>query len=159
AVQFGITYAVITQSTLALVTSVIFLIFYRDKPAKPALNNSRKHGIRSKVSQILKNKKLYPVFLYGITLVALQFILVGHYMIFLQEKFSMSLYTSGLLLALVQVTGIIGRVLLAWISDKYLEADRVGPLLICSLVIVLLLPFLSFMPENAPLYLVVIVSI
>lgn len=156
--KYGVHAAISAEALLAIITGIIFLLIYRENDAGAPQTSTKVKASITWLS-ICKNRTLYPVFFVGITLVSLQFIIIAHYMTFLINQLSISLTAAGLYLAIVQVFGMIGRVVLAWISDQFFDGNRLRLLTFCIGMTVCTLFFLSFVNPHASGWMITLTSL
>lgn len=148
--KYGLSSAILVQSILAILGGIIFLIFYKNIFDKKEEKDRDKYTFLEKLNNIKKRFDLYPVFLIGITMMSLQLIVVAHLMSFLHNTLKISLNLSGTFLSVALLGGMLGRVVLAWISDYLFNGNRSKPLQItigCTFLTLICLIYLpSFMP-------------
>lgn len=148
--KYGLSSATLVQSVLAISGGIIFLIFYKNMSVE---NESKeKYKFSEKINKIKKRFDLYPVFLIGITMMSLQLIVVAHLMSFLHNTLKISLNLSGSLLSVALLGGMIGRVVLAWISDYLFNGNRSKPLQITIVCTFLTIICLIYLPIYIPLW-------
>jgi Na+/melibiose symporter-like transporter len=107
---------------------LLFLVLYRDLPLPCQSQNNRNAQFKEKIKEIAKNKKTFPVLCTGIIMVSLQMVLVGHLMIFFSNETNVGLVHAGQLLSTALLSGMAGRIVLAYISDKWWGGNRKYPL-------------------------------
>ncbi|QPA30029.1 MFS transporter [Thermaerobacillus caldiproteolyticus] len=156
ATKYHVSVAILFPVSLSIISGLLFLLLYRDIQG---LDHVKDKEQRVRWHEIIKDKKLSPVFLAGISLVSLQFILVAHFMAFLMNQIGMSFTHAGMYLSLVQLSGMIGRIVIAWISDNMYKGNRIRPLIMCICLTVVSIFFLLGLNENTPQWLMIIVSI
>lgn len=157
--KYSLNSAILFQSIFSIVSGAIFLFIYKNNICFKDREVSKQKVGNLYLKEILKDKRLYPVFFSGITLVSLQFILVAHYITFLNNKLGISLTVAGIYLAIVQFSGMLGRITMAWISDKFYNGNRLKPLLFCIWFTVGMIIFLLFIDKGVPSWIVVLLSI
>ncbi len=77
-------------------------------------------------------------------MMSLQMILIAHFMSYLHQEGSYSLIDAGMYLSLILVGGMIGRVVIAWLSDQFFEHNREKLLfivMVCTVIFTIMLPF------------------
>jgi sugar phosphate permease len=159
-IHFGVSTAIIAQACLAIVSGLLFLLLYRDaEQTKSESEKPKDPKEKENWKSICLNKTLYPVFFVGISLVSLQFILVARFMGFLMNELQVSLTKAGLYLAVVQVSGMLGRVVLAWISDNWLKGNRVRLLILCIGMAIVSIFSLLWLNEGVSSWLLIGISI
>lgn len=123
------------QGLVAIGGGILFLFAYHE-PKKSVATVAQSVSFTEKMKSIKNNKGLYPIYLVGITMMSLQMILIAHFMSYLHQEGSYSLTESGEYLSLVLVGGMIGRVVIAWVSDQFFEKNRERLLFIVMVVTV-----------------------
>ncbi|AEH46675.1 MFS transporter [Parageobacillus thermoglucosidasius] len=153
--RFGSSFAVLTQTVLSVLGGILFSLLYRDQSITK-INNGSNRTFKEKLITIFKNKRLHPIFLVGITMISLQMILVAHLMVFLAEKLTISISFSGKILSIVLIAGMIGRVVIAWVSDWLWKGNRTIPLTICVWCAILGLIMLLFLSNDWSIWVTII---
>lgn len=155
--HFGWQTAVYAQAALAIVGALLFLVLYRDPPT--SLHRKQKSLLfKQKIMEIAKNKKVLPVLCTGIVLVSLQMVLVGHLMIFFSNETKVGLATAGQLLSTALICGMAGRIVLAYISDKWWGGNRIYPLHLSIWASVIGVSVMIFVPTSLPVWVLFILS-
>lgn len=80
-------------------------------------------------------------------MISLQLIVVAHLMSFLHNTLKISLNLSGTFLSVTLLGGMIGRIVLAWLSDHLFNGNRSKPLQItigCTFLTIICLIYLPF---------------
>jgi sugar phosphate permease len=125
----GLSSALFLQSGIALTGGLVFAVMYRERDP-PRVD----HGDTGHLLENLKKTSEqadYRVLFAGMALVSLQFVLIAHVITYLTAAFGVSLATAGALLATIQMSGIVGRIVLAWVSDRHWGGNRLRPLSLC----------------------------
>jgi MFS family permease len=78
---------------------------------------------------VLRTPTLRRLALSSTTFAATQLSLATFLVTFLTERAGMQLVTAGIVMAVAQGAGIVGRILLGWVADRFLRAGRVLALL------------------------------
>lgn len=125
----------IVQGLVAIVGGILFLLAYHE-PQKSVTTASQSVSFTEKMKSIKNNKGLYPIYIVGITMMSIQMILIAHFMSYLHQEGRYSLTEAGKYLSLVLVGGMIGRVVIAWMSDQFFEKKRERLLFIVMIVTV-----------------------
>jgi MFS family permease len=81
-------------------------------------------------------------------MISFQIILVAHLMSYLHQASHIRLGTAGLLLSVCLIGGMIGRIVLAFISDTVFNGNRSKPLQLTILATVFFLLALIFLPSH-----------
>lgn len=144
-VNVSLSFAIYVLSSICIAGGVLFLVFYREPLVhhEPVLNNK---GISfwKQLKEIMSNKELYPVFFTGICMISLQMVLIGHFINFLITAKSISPILAGKVFAVTLFFGMMGRIVLAAVSDFFYKGNRRRPLLIsvfatCMCIFILIL--------------------
>ncbi|WP_459500229.1 MFS transporter [Bacillus sp. C1] len=127
--KFGLSYTIYTLSSVCIAGGVLFLVFYREPVIhkQPGLHNKR-ILFSQQLKEVVNNKKLYPVFLTGICMISLQMVLIGHFIKFLITTKSISSILAGQIFSVTLFFGMLGRIVLAIVSDSFYKGNRQKPL-------------------------------
>lgn len=144
-IKFSLSYTINVIATICIIGGLLFFIFYKESYV-------REHTSQENVSisfwmqlkKVICKKELYPIFITGICMISLQMILVGHFIKFLVIEKSITPIVAGKVFSVMLFAGMIGRIILATISDTYYKGDRRTPLLItvcisCCLILVVVM--------------------
>ncbi|GAU70346.1 major facilitator superfamily transporter [Streptomyces sp. NBRC 110611] len=153
-------------AAVALAGGVAFTLAYRPPPDARRTRGEQSPGARRTMreqpddarllpglARTLRQPWLRPVLWSGVPLVGAQFCLTAHLMLFTRDHFDRPLSQGAVLLALLQVGGVTGRVVLASISDRDRARARGSRLpvvrvsMLCSALFLALLPVL---PARTP---------
>lgn len=144
--------AVVCQATISILGGLLFLSIYRD-PATENKQSTNNCNLMVELKRLLKQKELYPLLFTGFMLISLQMILVAHLMIFLKNMMvHVTFVTAGQMLSICLLFGMVGRIMLAWLSDTVWKGDRVQPLLLTIWSVVLGLLVLVSLPQVTPIW-------
>ncbi|MGE7766938.1 MFS transporter [Peribacillus sp. NPDC096540] len=135
--HFNLSVTHVVQGVVAIIGGLLFLLFYHE-PERTSATKAKSGSFKEKMNAIKNNKELYPVYIVGIVMMSLQMIIIAHFMSYLHQEGSYSLTEAGKYLSLVLIGGMIGRVVIAWLSDQFFEHNRERLLLIVMVVAVLL---------------------
>lgn len=130
--KFSLSYTINVIATICIVGGLLFFIFYKE--SNPQEHTSREYVRLSfwmQLKKVICKKELYPIFITGICMISLQMILVGHFMKFLATEKSITPILAGKVFSIMLFAGMIGRIILATISDTYYKGNRRTPLFIC----------------------------
>lgn len=150
--RYGLSEAMLVQAAVAIIGGILFLIFYKDK--KVDHSSGKRITFHEKVTKIKNNFALYPVFFIGISMMSLQLVIVAHLMSYLTNTINVTLSTAGMFLSVALIGGMIGRVVLAWISDQLFNANRSKPLLLTICLTIVIVQCLVFLPSFIPLWVI-----
>lgn len=135
ALKFGLSFTIYILSSICITGGVLFLLFYREPFAHnepPALTN-KEISFWQKLKEVMSNKALYPVLFTGICMISLQMVLIGHFINFLITEKSISPILAGKVFSVTLFFGMLGRIVLAAVSDSFYKGNRRKPLLISVL--------------------------
>ncbi|MCU5734054.1 MFS transporter, partial [Bacillus pacificus] len=142
-IQYNVTYAINSIACICIIGGLLFFMFYKEPYVK---EEARKGHIKisfwTKLKVVICKKALYPIYMAGICMISLQMVLVGHFMKFLVREQSITSIVAGTVFSVMFFSGMIGRVVLAAISDVFYKGNRRIPLFItvcASIGLVLLL--------------------
>ena len=110
---------------LALAVEPMRARFDAGDTVRPVAARSPLAGIRL----VLRTPALRRLALSSTTFAATQLSLATFLVTFLTERAGMPLVTAGIVMAVAQGSGILGRILLGWVADRFLRAGRVLALL------------------------------
>ncbi|MDL2417695.1 MFS transporter [Bacillus tropicus] len=142
-IQYNMTYAINSIACICIIGGVLFFVFYK---APYVQAEARKGHIKvsfwTQLKVVICKRELYPIYMTGICMISLQMVLVGHFMKFLVREQSITSIVAGTVFSVMFFSGMIGRVVLAAISDVFYKGNRRIPLFItvcASIGLVLLL--------------------
>ena len=129
---------------LMVASALSNLMLYRNQ----AQENPRKTTLTTTASWITlwRNANFIRLAIVGFLFFGVQYAFTAYLTLCLQEQWGMTLILAGSLLALAQGTAIIGRVLVGWVSDRWLQGERrtmlrgLGGGTLVALLALLLLP-------------------
>ncbi len=143
----GWPWAFVVNAVVVAVAGLVFLIVYRRPVSAPVTPRSR---LRERLSIGLRHRPLRLILLAGVALVGAQFGVQTYLMIFLRDAHRIPLTDSAWLLALVQLAGVAGRILLAAWGDRP-RHTRLGPVAGCMAVTGVVLIGLPLLPAGTPM--------
>ncbi|ACA40015.1 MFS transporter [Lysinibacillus sphaericus] len=120
------------QGFVAIGGGLLFLLMYQE-PKQHKSSVATPIPFKEKMKAIKDNRALYPIFFVGIVMMSLQMILIAHLMSYLHQEGGYSLTAAGKYLSLVLLGGMVGRIALAWLSDRYFAQKREHLLIIVML--------------------------
>lgn len=118
---FGWRGAIAILGIVTVVSGVLAWIAYRDRPDHAAAATRAK---RPGFGTVLANRNLLLLGSVTLLLAGVQLSLVGFLVLFLTERVGMSIAEAGLMLALAQAGGIVGRIGWGIVSDTLLGGRR-----------------------------------
>ncbi len=130
-IKFSLAYTINVIATICIVSGLLFFIFYRESYAREHTSQENVSlSFWTQLKKVIYKNDLYPILITGICMISLQMILVGHFMKFLAVEKSITPILAGEVFSVMLFAGMIGRIILATISDTYYKGDRHTPLLI-----------------------------
>ncbi len=152
--EYGFSSVIFLQAFVAVIGGFIFILFYRDEHSLS--EKGKKATLFVKLKTVQGNHSLYPVFFIGITMVSLQLVIVAHLMSYLSYEVHITLNRAGVLLSTSLIGGMVGRILLAWVSDKLFKGNRATPLQITIWMTVFVVLCMSFFLSYMPFWLLTV---
>ncbi|KFN02348.1 MFS transporter [Bacillus clarus] len=143
--KFSLSCTIYVLSSVCILGGIVFLMFYKEPYAhRGSSQQNKKTSFGVQLKQVICTKSLYPVFITGICMISLQMVLVGHFLKFLVVVKSITPILAGEIFSITLFSGMIGRIILAVISDVVYKGNRRMPLLIsvcisCLLIVVLII--------------------
>jgi MFS family permease len=156
--HFGWPSAVYAQSVLAVSGGLLFLVLYREPQVLHKHQQQKNDRFRQKIKEITRNRKAVPILCTGVIMVTLQMVLVGHLMLFFGNEKKTGLVIAGQLLSTALISGMVGRMVLAHISDRWWGGDRESTLHLSIWASVFGVTALIFLPDAPPVWLLFVLS-
>ncbi|AIE80208.1 major facilitator family transporter [Bacillus cereus] len=142
-IQYNMTYAINSIACICIIGGLLFFVFYKEPYVQAEVRKEHtKVSFWTQLKVVICKKELYPIYMAGICMISLQMVLVGHFMKFLVREQSITSIVAGTVFSIMFFSGMIGRVVLATISDVFYKGNRRIPLFItvcASIGLVLLL--------------------
>ncbi|EJR53663.1 hypothetical protein IIM_02442 [Bacillus cereus VD107] len=131
-IKFSLAYTINVIATICIVGGLLFFLFYKESyVGEQTSRENGKFSFLTQLKKVIGKKEVYPIFITGVCMISLQMVLVGHFMKFLAVEKSITSILAGQVFSIMLVAGMIGRIILATISDTYYKGDRRTPLFIC----------------------------
>ncbi|MCF6411588.1 MFS transporter [Pseudalkalibacillus salsuginis] len=157
---FGWRPVLLTACVGLIITGFVAFAFYRDPMG--SLKPRKKEGISffiRALAEMAKNKPLLLVSLSAMGLNGSQMCLNTYIVLFAYEKMGISLFLSGILLVISEVSGSLGRIGWGIISDKLFNGRRLIILMIIAILAAIASTIVAFLPEGTPFLALVLVII
>lgn len=145
-IQYNVTYAINSIACICIIGGLLFFMFYKEPYVQVDARKGRiKIFFWTQLKVVICKKDLYPIYITGICMISLQMVLVGHFMKFLVKEQSITSIVAGTVFSVMFFSGMIGRVILASISDLFYNGNRRTPLFIavCASIGLILLLVMS----------------
>ncbi|PDY45062.1 MFS transporter [Bacillus pseudomycoides] len=129
--KLNLSYTIYILSSICITGGALFLVFYREPftHKEPVLNN-KVMPFSQQLKGVMNHKALYPIFFTGICMISLQMVLIGHFIKFLITVKSISPILAGQIFSITLFFGMLGRIMLAVVSDFFYKGNRQKPLFI-----------------------------
>ncbi|MGR3774404.1 MFS transporter [Bacillus paramycoides] len=130
-IKYNVAYAINIIACICIIGGFLFFIFYKEPYVQEKVKEERiKLSFWMQLKAVMCKKELYPIYITGICMISLQMVLVGHFMKFLVMEQSITPILAGKVFSIVFFSGMIGRVVLATVSDLFYKGNRSTPLFI-----------------------------
>lgn len=113
AVAFGWRMSLAAGAGIALTATVLFVLFYREMPREEKIDR----GDRVPLGLIVGNRSFLAATGYSLVLVGAQWAATAYLTLYLNETVGIPVVVAGILLAALQVGGIVGRIGWGMVSD------------------------------------------
>lgn len=133
ALAFNWRFAMLTLGLVVMVSGFVSLALYRHCPASTLQHANRRLNFGA-AKEVLKNKNTWVICAMAATLVGGQYCIVTYLILYLRDVFQMSPPAAGGYLAVVQISGLVARLLLGAVSDFALGGRRKVILIGCGVV-------------------------
>ena len=152
--------AIIGAAVLLIFVGVLSFRFYHEPPSVAERNGSMNRGhFLSSLLNMFKHKPLLLVSLGATGLNGSQLMLNTYIVLFAYQKLGISLFLSGLLLVISDVSGSFGRIGWGVISDRLFYGRRIIILMIIALLTGCVSLLVAFLPADTPFWVMVPVTI
>ncbi|MGE7880397.1 MFS transporter [Bacillus sp. NPDC094077] len=130
-IKYNVAYAVNIIACICIIGGVLFFIFYKEPYVQEKVRQEHiKLSFGRQLKAVMCKKELYPIYLIGICMISLQMVLVGHFIKFLVMEQSITPILAGKVFSVMFFSGMIGRIVLAAVSDLFYKGNRRIPLFI-----------------------------
>ena len=146
ALTFSWRTAAMVLAILVAISSAVFFVFYRDKPA--SRSEEKRSTLVGSIGLIAKNRNIWLADLSFGALTAVQVVFVSYLILFLKDDLDMSTAVAGAFLAIAWTGSIVGRVFWGMVSDM-LGGRRVIVLVLVGILSVICMALMTWLPPNA----------
>ncbi|MED0973442.1 MFS transporter [Bacillus paramycoides] len=130
-IKYNVAYAINIIACICIIGGFLFFIFYKEPYVQEKVKEERiKLSFGMQLKAVMCKKELYPIYITGICMISLQMVLVGHFIKFLVMEQSITPILAGKVFSILFFSGMIGRVVLAAVSDLLYKGNRSTPLFI-----------------------------
>lgn len=147
--------AVSASSLLILLAAFLFFVIYRNAPDFSLQKNT--HKVRVRYREIFSHPTFFRISRVGIILVAIQTVVLTFWMLFLHQRFHISLFAGARYLFAIQISGTVGRVVISALSDRIREGRR-RIVSMVMFVIAILLSVIAYLPQYTSSQVLMIMS-
>lgn len=133
----------LAQGLMAVGGGLLFLLLYKE-PKQHDTATAPLIPFKEKMRAIRHNRALYPLFFVGMVMMSLQMIIIAHFMSYLHHEGGYTLTEAGRYLSLILLGGMLGRIVLAWMSDQYFAQKRETLLVLVMVATFLMVGCLPF---------------
>jgi MFS transporter, ACS family, hexuronate transporter len=145
--EYGWRPVLLSACILLLVSGCVSYLVYRDSPEQEESNPAGLVAFYKSMFKMLKNRALMLVSFSAMGLNGSQMCLNTYLVIFAYERLGFSLFLSGILLVISEVSGSLGRIAWGMISDFLFNGNRVVILLIITVLTAVASVTLAFIPN------------
>ncbi|HDR7795612.1 TPA: MFS transporter [Bacillus luti] len=145
-IKYNVSYAINIIACICIIGGFLFFIFYKDPYVQEKVKEERiNRSICMQLKAVINKKELYPIYITGISMISLQMVLVGHFIKFLVIEQSITPILAGKIFSVMFFSGMVGRIILAAVSDLLYKGNRRIPLFIsvCTSIGVILILVMS----------------
>lgn len=150
---------------LMLLTAIISLIFYREKPEvistyKSTLTASRSRKVeKGALKKVMSNPVLLILCILTPLLAMGQICITSFLLLYLEEDLSFSVGLAGACLTVTMIAGTAGRIGWGVISDRLFAGDRIKPVIILTLIAFISAFGMAFLTKSSPVWISFFLSI
>lgn len=131
---------------MTLLMNIGYWIFYKSRHRPSTQSRVSRPGI----SRVLSNRSVWYVSIAATTLVGAQFVVLSYAQLFLHAKAGISFRYTFYFLAIAQLAGMSGRVVLGIVSDRFFASKRKPILLLASGAIIVLSLLMLLVGSSTP---------
>ena len=153
AVTFSWRISAMVLAGMILAAGMVLLLFYRDNPESVYARLRRGSPLKD-ISLVAGNRDIWLVCTFTMTLMTMQYVMVGYLILFLKDELGISAVLGGVFLAVFQASGAVWRIAWGLVSDVLLRGRRVPALALMGMITVMSMALMTWLPSDAPLLLV-----
>jgi len=147
---------------IAVIIGIVSFILYKEPP--PGITDTifepaKPSGSEPVFREILKGRDIWCISLTGLCFCAIEFAVLAHFVLYLQEVLLFAVVNAGLLLALLEAGGAFGKPVSGFISDRLFSGKR-KPVYILLCVLTVIICFIwSLLGQGSPTWLLGILAV
>ncbi|MDO8532422.1 MAG: MFS transporter [Dehalococcoidia bacterium] len=150
--------AVLTLGLFDLFMGVMSFVLYREPPGSPSRGGAMPRQAGA-LRRVLANRNIWLTGLLAAVLVGIQFCLITYLMLYLRDVLRVPIVVAGVMLSVVQITGLSARIFWGFVSDRFLKGRRKPVMLLSAAGTAVTLLLFGLIQPGIPLVLVVALSI
>ncbi len=143
----------LVQGLVAIGGGLLFLLLYHE-PKQHVTVAANPISFKEKMVAIQHNRALYPLFFVGIVMMSLQMVIIAHFMSYLHQEGGYTLTEAGSYLSLILLGGMLGRIVLAWLGDRYFAHKRASLLVLVMVATFMMIGCLPFVIHGKSLMII-----
>jgi MFS family permease len=141
--------ALAVQGAIGIAGGILFGLLHRDERGMKGVAAAAPPNLLKSIKLVAGYSALWPVMLAGAVMVTFQYTFATHAIPFVAARFHYSVVSAALLFSVSQWLGILGRVGLAWASDRFWPNHRVRSLGFTMAICVVATISLLLLPPGA----------
>ena len=158
AVAYGWQVAAVALGGFIVVAGITILVLYRDPPR--AETHKKAHpSFFTGMGRVIRNRDISLAVAFGFPLIGARVATVTYFILFLNDELGISVIVAGAMLAVLQVSNVVMRIGWGVITDVIGKGRRKRVLMVAVGGTALSLLWVAFLPEGAPLWMVVLAAI
>jgi len=151
AVSGGWSASVCAQGGVVIAGGAVFAVLYREGLREaPGERKRETPRLRQLTVGLARDRAVRSVLIAGLAMVSFQYTFAAQILIFLRNHLGIPIISAGFVFAVAQGAGILGRVCLAWISDRLWPGRRLRSLQWVMLGAAVPLASLAFLSSGTP---------
>ncbi|MFC1937459.1 MFS transporter [Chloroflexota bacterium] len=151
-------YGFVSISVLAICIGIVSFILYREAPQKAEANIDERitqSRARPSVRDILKGREIWLVAFSGTCMLAVEFSILAHLVLYLQTELLFAVVIAGFFLAMLEAGGGLGKPVSGLVSDRLWHGGRRMPYILMCCVTGAICLILSFLQQGSPMWAIV----
>lgn len=149
--------AAVLAGSVLVATAVVYAV-YRDAAPPERSSLDVKAGLKA-LRSVGANRNVWITALLATVLVGVQFSLVTYLILYLRDALSLPVVLGGAMLAVLQVSALVGRLTTGLVSDRLLHGRRKAVLGAAGGMSAVLLAIMGLLPAGAPLPAIVLLVV